>query len=274
MVEQSILIHYHIFKNAGSSVDACLQRSFGSLWGTFEGEHAHDVQSSGQLATFIQANPGLKAVSSHLARPPLPHRGCLPVTFVRHPLLRAYSVYRFSQKDETQPFAEVARDRNFAAYIEWALRGDPGSIVIRNYQVVHLSDASWRGGDILQACATEADLGQAQNLLREWGIVGVVELFDLSVQVLQETYAPLLPGLRLSSCWENSTARNILPWEHKVFELRNLIGDELYAAFMQANRLDMALHTCAREILLSSAGRSRNQTRARPGLRGFEMATP
>lgn len=273
MVERPILIHYHIFKNAGSSVDACLRRSFGSRWGVFEGKHAHDIQSSAQLATFIQANQGLKAISSHLARPPLPHPGCLPVAFVRHPLLRAYSVYKFSQVDETQPFAEVARDCSFAAYIEWALREEPGSVVIRNYQVIHLSDASWRGGDILQARATEADLEQAHMLLLDWGVVGVVELFDLSIQVLQQTYGPRLPRLNLLPCWENSTASSFSPWEHKVLQLRNLIGDELHAAFLQANRLDMALHTYAREMLLSAASRLRNQSHDRSVLRGLKNTT-
>lgn len=81
MSDDYVLIHYHIFKNAGSSVDASLRHSFGDHWGTFEGPHAHAIQSSEQLSAFIAANKHLVAISSHLARPPLPHSHCLPVVF-------------------------------------------------------------------------------------------------------------------------------------------------------------------------------------------------
>jgi len=52
MAQEPVLVHYHIFKNAGSSIDACLRRSLGKRWGCFEGGHAHDIQSAGLLGAF------------------------------------------------------------------------------------------------------------------------------------------------------------------------------------------------------------------------------
>lgn len=243
------LIHYHIFKNAGTSIDASLKRSFGTRWAAFEGSHAHDIQSGEQLAQFMTSNPGLLAISSHLARPPLPFAECLPVVFLRHPLLRAYSVYLFTRQDPDQPFSEVAREQGFPDYIRWALDENPGSIVIRDYQVVHLSDASWRCGHILDARATEADLRQACDLLSAWGMAGVVEQFDESVDAYQALYGPLLPGLKMGYDRENTSQPVPKNLDERLQELRRQLGEALYARFMGANALDLALHQHAIGLL-------------------------
>src|SRR3954453_1717672 len=59
--DRSVLVHYHIFKNAGSSVDFALVRSFGSGWASFEGRHAEDVQTSEQLRRFLEDRPEIVA---------------------------------------------------------------------------------------------------------------------------------------------------------------------------------------------------------------------
>lgn len=247
MTQSPILIHYHIFKNAGTSVDASLKRSFGDRWSPYEGTHAHDVQTSDQLARFISQAPHLRAISSHLARPPLPHANCLPIVFIRHPLLRAYSVYQFTRNDPSQPFSKVAQDLGFPGYIHWVLKEEPGSIVIRDYQVVHLSDASWRCGHILEARAQENDLRQACRLLDQWGMAGVVEQFERSVDAYQARYAPLLPELQLWHNRENASEVKPTPIDDRLRQLGEMLGPALQRRFMAANALDLALykHACA-----------------------------
>jgi hypothetical protein len=183
------------------------------------------------------------------------------VAFVRHPLLRAHSVYQFTRLDRNQPFSDVARHADFAAYLRWVLRGEPGSVVVRNYQVVHLSDASWRTDHILKAKATDADLRQACALLSDWGVAGVVEAFDLSVRVMQAAYGPKIPGLKLTACWENATCQDETPWQHQVAILKASIGDELFEAFMQANALDLTLHAHAFKVLHRAAGQVEREAR-------------
>ncbi|MGO4502432.1 MULTISPECIES: hypothetical protein [unclassified Dyella] len=249
-----VLVHYHIFKNAGTSIDECLRHSFGECWGAYEGPHAHAIQSSEQLAAHLQANPQLAAVSSHLARPPVPTPNCLPIAFIRHPLLRAYSVYRFTRQCPSQPFSDVALATGFDGYIRWALRKEPGSIVIRDYQVVHLSDASWRCDHILDARALPEDLEQARALISSWGVVGVVEQFDLSIQTYQALYGPQMPKLVLMPCRENCTTGGRASTEERVEALKQLLGQDLHDQFMAANRLDLALHAHATHVL-QQAGR-------------------
>lgn len=249
MTDRPVLVHYHIFKNAGCSVDASLKASFGGDWAEFEGSHPHDIQSCEQLAGFLRANEHLRAVSSHLARPPLPWSACLPIVFLRHPLLRARSVYEFTRLDPTQPFSEVARKNGFAGYIQWALRRERGSIVIRNYQVVHLSDASWRSRDILDAEAEAGDLEQACGLLTSWGIAGIVERFAESVCAFQRCYAQILPDLDLRDVHANATSTPSLSAEARIAECHDLLGKPLCEDFIAMNALDVALYKHAAGLL-------------------------
>ena len=253
MTRTRVLIHYHIFKNAGSSVDASLRRSFGGRWSNFEGLHAHDIQSVEQLRRFMSANPGLKAISSHLARPPLPFEDSLPMVFIRHPLLRAYSVYLFSRRDPAQPFAEAALSSDFADYIRWALREEPGSIVIRDYQVVHLSNASWRPDHILNARAHERDLEDACALLDQWGMAGIVEQFEHSIDLYQARYAPLLPGLKLAYDRENISQTDAISPAAQLERLEAMLGRDLHKRFIASNALDLALYRHASTLLARAA---------------------
>nr|WP_199044925.1 sulfotransferase family 2 domain-containing protein [Dyella sp. ASV24] len=262
MTKARTLIHYHIFKNAGTSIDTCLRRSLGERWGSFEGTHAHDIQAPEQLARFMEANPHLRAISSHLARPPLPAPHSLPVVFIRHPLLRAYSVYHFTRKDTAQPFSDVAQSNGFADYIRWTLREEPGSIVIRDYQVVHLSAASWRCKHILDARATEQDLRQACSLLDSWGMAGVVEQFERSVDAYQASYGPLVPGLQLAYDRENVTEPTCAPVDDRLEQLRQMLGQDLYARFMAANALDLGLHEHATRLLEQALSPASSKIRA------------
>lgn len=250
MNDRPVLIHYHIFKNAGSSVDAGLKASFGDAWVEFKGVHAHDIQSSGELARFLRANPAISAVSSHLARPPLPWSGSLPMVFLRHPLLRARSVYEFTRLDATQPFSQTAAANDFAGYIRWALRHERGSVVIRNYQVVHLSEASWRSEDILDTEATQDDLKQACALIGEWGVAGIVESFELSMRVFQSLYGPALPQINFENVHVNATVSAPgIPTHEQLEQCRRMLGSALYDDFMAANEMDAALHAHSERIL-------------------------
>lgn len=249
MTNRPILVHYHIFKNAGCSIDASLQASFGADWVEFEGSHAHDIQSAERLSAFLQANPTVRAVSSHLARPPLPCEGCLPVVFLRHPLLRARSVYEFTRRDRNQPFSDVARENGFAGYIRWALRRERGSIVIRNYQVVHLSQASWRCGDILGAEAEKGDLVEAKELLTGWGVAGIVEAYALSARTFQALYGPRMAGLDFKYRHVNATSSEHGSAEERIEQSGKLLGTTLRDDFMESNALDMAIYEHARRIL-------------------------
>jgi len=57
-------------------------------------------------------------------------------------------------------------------------------VVVRNYQVIHLSSASFTSGGILNAEATEENLQEAIAMLEAWPFVGIVERFSESIKLL------------------------------------------------------------------------------------------
>ena len=65
---RGVIIHYHLFKNAGTSVDAILRRNFGEGWASRE----YPPRSDGEAAReFLASNPHIAALSSHtLLLPP------------------------------------------------------------------------------------------------------------------------------------------------------------------------------------------------------------
>jgi hypothetical protein len=247
-VARPVLIHYHIFKNAGTSVDWLLRKSFGDNWTTFEGQHAADVQSADRVRTFLEGRPDIVALSSHLGRPPLPWPAARAIVFLRQPLERARSVHAFVARDATQPNHAVAR-RGFANYVRWALDSNDGGVVIRNYQVIHLSTASLRAGHIYRAEATADDLGEAVRYLDAWNGVGVVSRFDDSCRVIQQALVSTFPALNLASIRLNVTHAARPEETERLEEIREELGAETYARLLAANELDLSLYAHAQRLL-------------------------
>jgi hypothetical protein len=253
MSTKSIIVHYHIFKNAGTSVDYALKNTFGDKWTSFEGEHSTDILPMEALRTLLDTNPAITVVSSHLARPPLPYKNCLPIVFLRHPILRAKSVYEFVKKDSTQPNHKLALN-GFCEYVRWALSANSiGGVVIKNYQVIHLSDASFRTKSILNATAQPTDLQQAKNLLFSWPAFGIVEFYEKSITLLQTRYSEFIPDLKLPIVHINRTnAHPNTSIQSSLEAIREELGDKLFNALCSANSLDLRLYySCVNRFLVT-----------------------
>ena len=61
------LVHYHLFKNAGTSVDEMLRQNFGSQWIEREFEGPHNRPNTDAVAQFLNERPDIIALSSHTA---------------------------------------------------------------------------------------------------------------------------------------------------------------------------------------------------------------
>ena len=248
---RNVIIHYHIFKNAGSSIDRILADNFGAQWSTFEGNTATSLLSVRDVEQFLAIHPELRAISSHLARPPLPTTvTAFPIIFVRNPLDRAASVYSHERRAPSNvKSSEIAKLCGFPGYVNWCL--DPregrnqGGIVIRNYQVVHLSAASFRAGHIYQADAQDSDLADVLHFLDELPFIGIVEEFELSLRLLQKTVANLWPDFQVANIRENVSPGRPHTLESRLQVVREELGPDVLDALTRENRLDFALHRAA-----------------------------
>jgi hypothetical protein len=166
----------------------------------------------------------------------------LPIVFIRDPLLRAKSVYEFTRNDPNQPFRESTTS-SFSDYLKWALSGAQGGVVIRDYQVIHLSAASFHAAGILDAVATESNLNEAIQFIESWRVIGIVEKYAQSIKLIETVYRNYVPDLELTYEHENVTSTS-----QDVQAIKNEIGDALFQEFYRQNKFDYQLHeyACAR----------------------------
>jgi hypothetical protein len=203
---RSIIIHYHIYKNAGTSVDSLLAASFAGRTGSIEGLHPWSVLGPEDILKYVLENE-FKALSTHSARKPLlahPELSIFPIFFLRHPLVRISSVYEFERRAEFDtPGTVMARKVSFAEYVRWRLE-DGVSPIMRNFHTLFLSDAQLTVPDPRCARADITHFAQAKQILESVQYFGIVEEFEKSVLMMQKWLEPYFPEIKLyPSRYEN-----------------------------------------------------------------------
>jgi hypothetical protein len=230
---RTVIIHYHLFKNAGTSLDHALRASLKERWVAYE---RPDRIPAEEIASFLVAHPGVVALSSHnawLPVPVLPATVVVPVLFVRHPLDRARSVYDFEHVQEADTAgARMAKQTDLAGYLEWRLGPRVGKdATIRGFQVQRLAPAG--------VGATE--LERALDALDRLPFVGLVEEYERSVESLERLLEPHVPGIRLRGPRLNRTATASHGLEGRLDALRSRVGETLYRRLLEANHDDLVL---------------------------------
>lgn len=245
-----IIIHFHIFKNAGSSIDRILSTTFGERWASFEGDTPTSLLRPEDLRSFIAQRPGLRAISSHLLRPPAPAElDALPIVLIRHPLDRAFSVYSHERRGPAHDLhsTRTAQRTDFREFVRWCLDQKAlGGMVIANYQVIHLSPASFRCAHIYDALASDDDLQDAIDFLSDRACFGTVDRFDGAVARLRQMAASIGLPIRDASATENMTHGRPSELDARVAIAREQLGHDLYRRFRQENDLDYRLFEWAR----------------------------
>lgn len=232
-----VVLHYHYFKNAGTSVDAILAANFGGRWLTkeFEGMNNHEA-----AARWITAHPEAQAFSSHTAQFPLPEIDgveVLPVVFLRHPFDRILSAYSFerNQKSDT-PGATLAKSTNLAGYLRAQL-DIPNHRQCRNFHTFRLAR--------LIPGPRISELDRALEALVKLPFVGLVEDFAGSAKRMEAWLKPYFPKFTAFSARKNVSASKETTLQERLESMRREIGEALYAELLDANLKDLCLHHAA-----------------------------
>ncbi|MGN2252458.1 hypothetical protein ACFWZ4_03720 [Frateuria sp. GZRe12] len=245
-----IVVHYHLFKNAGTTLDAVLKQHFGEACGAIEGAHPWETLAPDDVAGYAVANPGVRAISSHQARLPLPEaQGVVfhPVVFLRHPIDRVGSVFEFERRQPPQSpslGARIAREQDFAAYVRWRLTPGNGA-VIRNFQTTHLSA---RERDMRTAQATPSDLAQARDRLAALPFFGLVERFERSLEKMRDCLSPHVGDLSTRHTVANSSEGRKATLDERLRDIERELGSGLYARLQEENALDLDLYRHASRL--------------------------
>jgi hypothetical protein len=259
---RTVVVHYHIFKNAGSTIDHILEKTFGERWGSYDTENPAGRITPDELARYVLAHPELQAISSHQAIPHLPVVDAvtvLPILFLRHPLDRARSVYEFERRQggERGPIsrgADHASRLSFADYLRWRLDGGVNGVV-HNFQTAWLC----RKRNLFRNSVTEDDFASVQEFLKSLPIFGVVERFDDSLSAVVDHLET--QGVELDSNYRvvNATRGRDSSLETRLEEMRKALGETTWDELIRRNEWDLRLH----EYAMAHFDRERSVTKDR-----------
>jgi hypothetical protein len=250
-----IIIHYHIFKNAGSTVYSILKNNFGDRCGSIEGINPWDTLGSDAILKYAMENPSLKTISSHQARLPVPK--CLnlvfhPLIFLRHPIDRVGSVYSFERREPLSSPSlgvKIAHENDFAGYVKWRLSEGNGA-VIKNFQTVHLSG---RQNDMRVAIATDNDLKDAIEKISQLPVFGIVELFDESIARMSNHLSQYFERLDVNYSVANRSMERKNTIQERLDDIKIMLGLDLYQELLLKNVLDMQLYDHALRLFSSNS---------------------
>ena len=197
-----VVVHYHIFKNGGSTIESILERELGFTFATLHASNVDDILDNGALAAFLEAYPKVVAVTSHHLRYPKPVIGNAAVfdcCFFRDPLSRLQSLYSYYRRIESdEPLSQWARRLDARQFMLRLVDQAPHQV--SDVQVNFLANSG-----IFARPANESDLERATDALRAMAIPGVLDMFDESLVSAEYYLKPAFPTLRLDYVPRNVT---------------------------------------------------------------------
>jgi hypothetical protein len=236
---KTVILHYHLFKNAGTSLDASFKDNFSEAEGEWVTKElpSQPKQNREQLKQWIIDNPQAKCFSSHTAIFPVPKiEGVkiIPVIFFRHPLDRIVSAYSFENKQGGAGFGPtLARNTTLAGYIETRLSMQTD----RQCRGFHAHRLATMFGEKQGDETTRAKMA-AENL----PFVGVVENYSESLVRLEELLqSEGFEGIKLKPVERNVSRGVMKSLDEKLAEIKEQLGEELFKKLVEANEVDLEI---------------------------------
>jgi len=239
--QRFVLVHYHIFKNGGSTIEAILEREFPGRFAALHGPHASSTLDRRELERFLRRNPKLTAISSHHLRYPKPairNTVIFDCCFLRHPLERLDSLYRYLRGVPGDDYlASRARGMTPCEFFRELI--DEAPHLISNVQVTQIACAG-----AFARPAHHGDLERAAAILGDMAVPGVVERFEQSLAAAEYFLQPAFPDISLEFVPQNVSGGHATCSEER---LTRFWGAEIYDDLYRLNRLDLELFALADE---------------------------
>lgn len=239
-----VLVHYHIFKNAGTTIEYILRRTLGRRCVAIHGPDQSGVLSPSEVGEYLAKNPDVVAITSHHIRYPKPilaNSVVFDICFLRDPLPRFYSYYRYlRQVTPNDGMTELAAKLEASKFFELLIDEHPN--VVNNPQLVFVANA----GEYTRP-PDPTDLARAAEIVRTMAVPGVIDIFDRSLIAAEYFLRPAFPELPLHYITLNAAENQV---EGKcpptIGEFRAKLGVKVVTKLRELNRLDEKLVALAR----------------------------
>lgn len=238
-----VILHYHFLKNAGTSIENILHRSFGGYFTTIDTPDREGNVSNHALLALLQGNPLLKAVSSHQIRYPKPQvPGFLffDVCFLRDPIDRVRSMYDYFREKPVpgDPVSEAANESRLGEFVARLIERIPW--YVNDTQVNLLANG------VANDPPTEEDFNRAAAGVLRTSFLGVVDRFHDSLIAGQYFLRPVFPELNCASEAANVSAGPERTLPERIAQVRDACDRGVYAELLRLNALDARLLSLAR----------------------------
>lgn len=236
-----VLLHYHFFKNAGTTIEEILANSFYENYARLDTAEFDGAVSQEELISFLNRHPGMKAVSSHQFRYPVPQvRGFifLDLCFLRDPIDRIRSMYDYFREKPVpgEPASELAQAQSVGGFI--------GGLVEHHAYRVSNVQVNLLANGIVNDPPVEADLVRATTGMLKTSFLGVVDCFQESLIAGQHFLRPVFPSLALAQQPANVSSGQ------RMDAFREACDADVFAELVRLNTLDSELVNRARVEVL------------------------
>lgn len=243
-----VLLHYHIFKNAGTTIEEILANTFFDRFARFDKPEHEALIDNCEVIDFLKQNPSLQALSSHQIRYPLPTApGILfyDVCFLRDPLDRIRSTYDYFRLKPVpgNEASDLATSLSLGEFLERLVEQHPWRL--NDAQVNILAG---RGLDDDPASA--ADLERAVAVMLATPFLGVVELFNESLMAGRHFLRPVFPRFDFEQPAANVSAGMRDTLSARIAQMRAQCPEAVWREVLRLNALDRELVERARQEVL------------------------
>jgi Sulfotransferase family len=246
-----VILHSHIFKNAGTSLDHILQYNFKEGWLDFYAQSTSWDSVKIELIEKVKSTSELAAVSCHEIYLPLPKSENIvlhPICMIRHPIDRLYSTYNFTRNAHEGTFSlndenvRLSKTLNFKKYLENLIKKN--SVLVKNYQTARFSEGIAKSNNSDKYVVTFEDYECARNFISSKVFCGVVERFEESLILFAESVRNYFPDFLVIPAYENMSSMHSINFDARLEKVKEEIGD-LWGKLTDLNAYDFQLYEVA-----------------------------
>ena len=245
---KTVILHYHIYKNSGTSFERVLDESFGALHERFDGPYPFFTIDQDQVDRIIRRRAQAVAFSSHQTLMPQPTAvdyRVIAALFLRHPILRIGSISRFKrQTDDGTTTSALAQQHDFAGWIAKCFEVPQELPQISNGQARHLGGVYGRTPAMKRAPQMMVyDLSTAKRNLANVELLGRTEYFEADVRRFAEIAPRFGLELKIPTQTRHNTTQDIdRPVADRVEDLLKKLSPAERQRLLAANAQDLELY--------------------------------
>ncbi|MBR8827337.1 MAG: sulfotransferase family 2 domain-containing protein [Gomphosphaeria aponina SAG 52.96 = DSM 107014] len=247
-MKRTILIHHHIYKNAGTSIQYALKKNFRENY--YECDLGnHKVVTKDILENFILEHSQALAISGHHVCMPTPQGEeykTISMILLRKPLARIESMYNYERQRKQVLTAgdRKAKELNIKEYVEWRLEKTP--CLICNYQTYYCSrEEGGKPSNVI----TEKDLERAIENIIASTVVGTVEKYGETLKLANIQLSRYYPGIELEYKKANRSKKEREKKDTQEEKIQEELGENIMKRLKEGNELDDKLYSVATAIL-------------------------